>query len=132
MCGAIPYGPGHSQAQIWNGSCTVLRGLGFDKVDFIFFCQLVFCVIVAQINSDSPHRGIFHNASLTKSLAPLTRFSYPSHIHALSYTLVEKVFGEQGQARALPFIYICKHRSTRTERSCVSCITAGYGAVLKG
>ena len=40
MYEAIPYGPRHSQAQIWNGSCTVLRGLGFDKVDFHFFFKL--------------------------------------------------------------------------------------------
>ena len=62
MCGAIPYGPRHSQAQIWKASCTVLRGLAFDKVDFHFFLNLVFCALVAQINSDSLHRGIFHNA----------------------------------------------------------------------
>ena len=121
MYEAIPYGPRHSQAQIWKGSCTVLRGLGFDKVDFNFFFILcfvhlllrliltrriysffsksfVFCALVAQINSDSLHRGIFSQC-LTKSLAALTRFSY--HIHALSYTLVEKFLGSK--ARPGPF-----------------------------
>jgi hypothetical protein len=130
MCGAIPYGPRHSQAQTWKGSCAVLRGLGFDKGDFHFFSIWCFVNLLLRLILTRCIGAFFTMLNQIPRRARVTRFSY--HIHALSYTLVEKVFGEQGQARALPFIHICKHGSTRTERPCVSCITVGYGAVLKG
>ena len=105
--------PGIRKRKYGREAVLCLGALDLTKLISIFKKSFVFCALVAQINSDSLHRGIFSQC-LTKSLAALTRFNY--HIHALSYTLVENVFGEQGQARALPFIYICKHRSTRTER----------------